>query len=451
MHKVVILGAAGRDFHVFNTCFKDDADSRVVAFTATQIPDIAGRRYPPSLAGHFYPQGIPIVPEEELEILLRTEAVDEVVFAYSDVSHETVMHVASRVLASGADFRLLGPAKTMLQASKPVIAVCAVRTGAGKSQVSRKLASWLKEWGLRVAIVRHPMPYGELERQRCQRFATVEDLQRARCTVEEREEYEPHLAAGHIVYAGVDYGEVLAAAEAEADVLLWDGGNNDFSFFQSDWLLVVADPLRLGHERSYHPGETNLRMADVVIINKVDSVSVQVVALLQASIAEVNSKASVVLTASPPRLDRSEELRDKRVVVVEDGPSVTHGGMAYGAGLLAARAAGAEVVDPWPWTEGSLARAQELYPHLRQVLPALGYQPEQLEELETALNAASCEAIVSATPSRLERLLRLNKPLYQVGYELEERPPGILKDLLQKKVQKWSETGRIRDVFTSRI
>ena len=451
MRKVVILGAAGRDFHVFNTCFRDDADSRVVAFTATQIPDIAGRRYPPSLAGRFYPQGIPIVPEEELEALLRAEAIDEVVFAYSDVSHETVMHAASRVLASGADFRLLGPTRTMLQASKPVIAVCAVRTGAGKSQVSRKLASWLKEWGLRVAIVRHPMPYGELERQRCQRFATVEDLQRARCTVEEREEYEPHLAAGHIVYAGVDYGEVLAAAEAEAEVLLWDGGNNDFSFFQPDWLVVVADPLRLGHERSYHPGETNLRMADTVLINKVDSVSLQEVALLQASIAELNPAAAVVLAASPPRLDRGDELRGKRVVVVEDGPSVTHGGMPCGAGLLAARAAGAQIVEPWEWTGGSLARARELYPHLQQVLPALGYQPEQLAELETALNAAACEAIVSATPSRLERLLHLNKPLYQVYYDLEERPTGVLHDLLRENVQKWSETGRIRDVFTGRI
>ena len=451
MRKVVILGAAGRDFHVFNTCFRGDADSRVVAFTATQIPDIAGRRYPPSLAGRFYPQGVPIVPEEELEALLRAEAIDEVVFAYSDVSHETVMHAASRVLASGADFRLLGPTRTMLQASKPVIAVCAVRTGAGKSQVSRKLASWLKEWGLRVAIVRHPMPYGELERQRCQRFATVDDLQRARCTVEEREEYEPHLAAGHIVYAGVDYGEVLAATEAEAEVLLWDGGNNDFSFFQPDWLVVVADPLRLGHERSYHPGETNLRMADTVLINKVDSVSQQEVALLQASIAELNPAAAVVLAASPPRLDRGEELRGKRVVVVEDGPSVTHGGMPYGAGLLAARAVGAQIVEPWEWTGGSLARARELYPHLQQVLPALGYQPEQLAELETALNAAACEAIVSATPSRLERLLHLNKPLYQVYYDLEERPTGVLHDLLRENVQKWSETGRIRDVFTGRI
>ena len=451
MRKVVILGAAGRDFHVFNTCFRDDAYSRVVAFTATQIPDIAGRRYPPTLAGRFYPQGIPIVPEEELEALLRAEAIDEVVFAYSDVSHETVMHAASRVLASGADFRLLGPTRTMLQASKPVIAVCAVRTGAGKSQVSRKLASWLKEWGLRVAIVRHPMPYGELERQRCQRFATVEDLQRARCTVEEREEYEPHLAAGHIVYAGVDYGEVLAAAEAEAEVLLWDGGNNDFSFFQPDWLVVVADPLRLGHERSYHPGETNLRMADTVLINKVDSVSLQEVALLQASIAELNPAAAVVLAASPPRLDRGDELRGKRVVVVEDGPSVTHGGMPYGAGLLAARAVGAQIVEPWEWTGGSLARARELYPHLQQVLPALGYQPEQLAELETALNAAACEAIVSATPSRLERLLHLNKPLYQVYYDLEERPTGVLHDLLRENVQKWIEIGRIRDVFTGRI
>ena len=451
MRKVVILGAAGRDFHVFNTCFRDDAYSRVVAFTATQIPDIAGRRYPPSLAGLFYPQGIPIVPEEELEALLRAEAIDEVVFAYSDVSHETVMHAASRVLASGADFRLLGPTRTMLQASKPVIAVCAVRTGAGKSQVSRKLASWLKEWGLRVAIVRHPMPYGELERQRCQRFAAVEDLQRARCTVEEREEYEPHLAAGHIVYAGVAYGEVLAATEAEAEVLLWDGGNNDFSFFQPDWLVVVADPLRLGHERTYHPGETNLRMAHTVIINKVDSVSMQDVALLQASIAAINPGAAVVLAASPPRLDRGDELKGKRVVVVEDGPSVTHGGMPYGAGLLAARAAGAEVVEPWEWTGGSLARARELYPHLQQVLPALGYQPEQLAELETALNAAACEAIVSATPSRLERLLHLNKPLYQVYYDLEERPTGVLHDLLRENVQKWSETGRIRDVFTGRI
>ena len=451
MRKVVILGAAGRDFHVFNTCFRDDADSRVVAFTATQIPDIAGRRYPPSLAGRFYPQGIPIVPEEELEALLREQAVDEVVFAYSDVSHETVMHVASRVLASGADFRLLGPAKTMLQASKPVIAVCAVRTGAGKSQVSRQLASWLKEWGLRVAIVRHPMPYGELERQRCQRFASVEDLERARCTVEEREEYEPHLAAGHIVYAGVDYGEVLTAAEEEADVLLWDGGNNDFSFFYPDWLLVVADPLRLGHERLYHPGETNLRMADTVIINKVDSASSQEVALLQASIAEVNSKARVVLAASPPRLDCGEVLRGKRVVVVEDGPSVTHGGMAYGAGWLAARAVGAEVVDPWNWARGSLAQARELYPHLQQVLPALGYQPEQLTELEAALNAAACEAIVSATPSHLERLLHLNKPFYQVHYDLEERSPGELQTILREKVQKWCQTGRIQDVFTGRI
>lgn len=437
MRKVLILGAAGRDFHVFNTCFRGDGAARVVAFTAAQIPDIDGRVYPPELAGEGYPAGIPIVPEQDLEQWIRREDVAEVIFAYSDVSHEAVMHLASRALAAGADFRLLGPKSTMLAARRPVVAVCAVRTGAGKSQVSRRVAALLRQLGLRVAVVRHPMPYGDLRRQVCQRFATLQDLEAAQCTLEEREEYEPHLAAGQVVFAGVDYAQVLQAAQAEADVLLWDGGNNDFPFFRPDLLLVVVDPLRPGHERRYHPGEANLHMADVVIINKVDSADPAAVKALEASVREANPRAAVLFTASPPRLAAQASLAGRRVVVVEDGPTLTHGGMAYGAGWLAAQAAGAVIVDPWPWARGRLAAVRQAHPHLQQVLPALGYRPEQLAELTAVLNAVPCEAVVSATPIDLARLLPLRKPVWQVSYELEERRGPALADILAAAVRRW--------------
>ncbi len=417
--RVLIMGAAGRDFHDFNVVYRDDAAVRVVAFTATQIPGIADRRYPPELAGARYPEGIPIRPESELETLIAELDVDTVVFAYSDVSHEQVMHAASRALAAGADFKLLGPDATMLPSRRPVVAVCAVRTGSGKSQTSRHVAALLEARGLRVAVVRHPMPYGDLVAQRCQRFETYADLDRHQTTIEEREEYEPHLDAGRLVFAGVDYEEILRAAEAECDVVIWDGGNNDLPFYTPDLMIVVADPLRPGHELRYHPGEANLRMADVVVINKVDSAAPEAVARVRADIAEVNPRATVVEARSALVLEGGD-VAGRRVVVVEDGPTLTHGGMTYGAGIVAARRFGAaEIVDPRPYARGALAGTLATYPGLERLLPAMGYGASQIGELEAALDAVPADVVLAATPIDLTRVLSVGKPVVRVRYELE--------------------------------
>jgi predicted GTPase len=417
--RVLIMGAAGRDFHDFNVVYRDDPSVEVVAFTATQIPGIADRRYPRELAGDRYPAGIPIRPEAELETLIRDLRVDTVVFAYSDVSHEQVMHAASRALAAGADFELLGPARTMLASSRPVVAVCAVRTGSGKSQTSRYVASALEAKGLKVAIVRHPMPYGDLVAQRVQRFETYADLDRHDTTIEEREEYEPHLDAGRLVFAGVDYEQILRAAEAEADVVIWDGGNNDLPFYRPDLLVVVADPLRPGHELRYHPGETNLRMADVIVINKIDSATPEGLASVRAGIAEVNPGAVVVEARSALALEGGE-IRGRTVVIVEDGPTLTHGGMTYGAGVVAARRFGAsEIVDPRPYATGELAATLAKYPALERLLPAMGYGDKQIHELQAALTEIPADVVLAATPIDLTRVLEVPKPIVRVRYELE--------------------------------
>ena len=419
--RVVIMGAAGRDFHDFNVVYRDDLSVEVVAFTAaTQIPGIAGRSYPSQLAGPLYPNGIPIVAEVELERLLAQDSVDLVVFAYSDVTHEHVMHTASRVLAGGADFELLGPAETMLPSTKPVVAIGATRTGAGKSQTTRYIGALLEKLGLRVVVVRHPMPYGDLIAQRVQRYATYADLDRYETTIEEREEYEPHLDAGRVLYAGVDYEAILRQAETEADVVMWDGGNNDFPFYKPDLFVVVADPLRAGHELHYHPGETNIRMADVVVINKVDSASPEQVAEVKADIAEMNPRAQVILARSALTL-QGGTVAGKRVAVVEDGPTLTHGGMTFGAGVVAARRFGAtEIVDPVPYAVGELAATLHRYTALEHLIPAMGYGRGQMHELETTLNAMPADLVLSATPIDLTRVLKLRKPVVRVRYELEE-------------------------------
>ena len=424
--RIVLLGAAGRDFHNFNVVYRDDPSVQVVAFTAAQISGIAGRSYPPELAGPFHPEGIPIVDEAELEGLVRGLAVDQVVFAYSDVSHEHVMHLASRALAAGADFALLGPQATQLRARLPVIAVTAVRTGCGKSQTSRYLARLLRQRGLRAGLVRHPMPYGKLAEQAVQRFTRAEDLAAARCTLEEREEYEPHLAIGHTVYAGVDYARILELAEAENDLILWDGGNNDFPFYRPDWHICLADPLRPGHEAAYHPGEATLRMADTVVIVKTDSAPAAGVDQVIASVRRLNPAAEILRAASPARLDDPGLAAGKRVVVVEDGPTVTHGGMPFGAGWLAAKAAGAEIVAPRPWAAGEIAAAYARYPHLADVLPALGYSPAQLEDLRATLDAVPADLVISASPIDLGRLVAPGKPVARVRYEYAEaESPGL--------------------------
>ncbi len=417
--RVLIMGAAGRDFHDFNVVYRGDPTVEVVAFTATQIPGIADRRYPPELAGDRYPAGIPIRPEAELEALIAEHEVDTVVFAYSDVSHEQVMHAASRALAAGADFELLGPRSTMLPSRRPVVAVCAVRTGSGKSQTSRFVARALEAQGLKVAVVRHPMPYGDLVAQRCQRFETYADLDRYDTTIEEREEYEPHLDAGRLVFAGVDYEEILRAAEQESDVVIWDGGNNDLPFYRPDLMIVVADPLRPGHELKYHPGEANLRMADIVVVNKVDSATPEALAQVRGDIAAANPRAAIVEARSSLALEGGD-VAGKRVVVVEDGPTLTHGGMTYGAGVVAARRFGAaEVVDPRPYAQGELAATLATYPRLERLLPAMGYGAKQVRELQLALDAAPADVVLAATPIDLTRVLTTQKPIVRVRYELE--------------------------------
>ena len=431
MKTVVIMGAGGRDFHDFNLVFRTDPDSRVVAFTAAQIPGIDHRRYPASLAGPLYPDGIPIVPERELGELIADHDVDEVVLAYSDLSHDEVMHRASIALAAGADFRLLGPRATMLESTKPVVAVCAVRTGSGKSQTSRRVGRILLDAGLRVALVRHPKPYGDLGTG-VRRFANLADIDAVHPTLEEREEYEAPVEAGMTVYAGIDYGAVLARAEDEADVILWDGGNNDFPFFRADLTIVVVDPLRAGQELHYHPGETNLRMADVVVVNKLDSAGPDAVERVLADIALANPEATVVRAASPVRLGEGPQIRGKCVLCVEDGPTLTHGGMPYGAATVAAEYEGVAIrVDPRATAVGSIADVFERYPHIGSVLPAMGYGDEQLAELEATINATDCDVVVTGTPIDLGRLIDSRHPIRHVRYELEEIAAPTLAEVLR--------------------
>jgi predicted GTPase len=430
VQRILIMGAAGRDFHDFNVVYRDDPAVEVVAFTATQIPGIAGRRYPGALAGPRYPEGIPIAHEADLEAIIRDRAVDTVVFAYSDVSHETVMHAASRALAAGADFQLLGPHHTMIESRRPVISVCATRTGAGKSQTTRAVAALLAAQGVKPVVIRHPMPYGDLTAQRVERFATYADLDAFETTIEEREEYEPHLDAGRIVYAGVDYEAILRAAETEADIILWDGGNNDFPFYRPDLAIVVADPLRSGDELHYHPGETNLRMADVVIINKVDSADPGAVDEMATRIHEVNPRAAI-LTARSDLTLIGEPISGRRVVVVEDGPTLTHGGMRFGAGIVAAgRFGAAEVVDPRPAAVGSIREVLDRYPALEPLVPAMGYGAAQVHELEATLNAVDADMVLSATPIDLTRVLHLDKPITRVRYELAQVDGPSLETLI---------------------
>src|SRR5574341_15598 len=430
--RIVILGAAGRDFHNFNVCFRNSPEEHVVAFTATQIPGIAGKTYPAELAGPLHPEGIPVVEESELERLILEQCVDLVVFSYSDISHNNLMHVASRTAAAGADFMLLGADSTMLEARVPVVSVCAVRTGCGKSPVSRRVVQILREQGLRVAIVRHPMPYGDLMLERVQRFASWEDLERQRCTIEEREEYEPHIRQGTVVFAGVDYGEILRRAEAEGDIILWDGGNNDTPFYHSELEIVVADPHRAGHELRYFPGEVNLLRADVVVINKVDTAPAIAVELVRDNVVRTNPRALILEAASRVSVSEPEQVRGRKVLVVEDGPTLTHGEMAYGAGLVAAHEYGAaECVDPRPFAVGSIRETFTRFPHLQRLLPAMGYSEVQRQELEETINRTPCDLVLVATPVDLGHLLHLNKPSLRVRYEIEERTRPTLHEILE--------------------
>ncbi len=432
--RILIMGAAGRDFHNFNVFYRDNPDVEVVAFTATQIPNIEGRLYPPELAGARYPQGIPIYPESDLVKLIHEKQVDQVVFAYSDVPHEYVMHKASQVLAAGADFALLGTRHTQLKSSKPVVAVCAVRTGSGKSQTTRRVSKILRQMGYRVAAIRHPMPYGDLVKQTVQRFADYSDLDKHQCTIEEREEYEPHLDNGLIVYAGVDYERILRQAEQEVDIILWDGGNNDLPFYKPDLHIVVADPHRPGHERSYHPGEANARAADVFVINKVDTANPQAVIQVRNSLRELNPNAIVIEAASPLFVDDPAAIRGKRVLVIEDGPTLTHGDMAYGAGWVAAQRFGAaEIVDPRPYAVGSIKATFEKYPTTGAVLPAMGYGEEQTRELEETIRRADVDLVLVGTPIDLSRVIHLDKPYQRVRYELQEIGQPTLEDILKAK------------------
>ena len=427
---VVIMGAAGRDFHNFNVVFRNNPRYRIIAFTAAQIPNIAGRIYPTELAGALYPNGIPIVPEEELEPIIAAHAVGEVIFAYSDVSHELVMHRASHALAAGADFRLLGPRSTMVRSCKPVISVCATRTGSGKSPATRKMAEWLRKAGRRVAVIRHPMPYGDLAQQAVQRFATLDDLDKAACTIEEREEFEPHIRQGQVVFAGVDYERILRLAEAEADVILWDGGNNDTPFIESDLEIVLVDPHRAGHEREYFPGEVNLLRADVIVITKVDTAAPQQVEAVRRAARSANPKAQLLESTMPLTVDNPELVRGKRVLVIEDGPTVTHGGMTYGAGVLAAKQHGAAaLVDPRPAAVGSLRETFQANRHLDCLLPAMGYGTEQIRDLEQTVNGVDCDLVLIATPVDLGRLITMRHRCCRVRYEFED-PGGKLCAIL---------------------
>ncbi|MFQ5463423.1 MAG: cyclic 2,3-diphosphoglycerate synthase [Phycisphaerae bacterium] len=435
VQKVIIVGAAGRDFHDFNTFWRNDPRYRVVAFTAAQIPDIAGRVYPPELCGPRYPEGIPIEPEHKLGELIKDHNVDQVAMAYSDLPHAEVMHRAAIANAAGADFRINGFRHTMIRSTKPVIAVCAVRTGCGKSQTSRAVTAILKSMGRRVAAVRHPMPYGDLTQQICQRFAELADLDRHQCTIEEREEYEPHIVAGNLIFAGVDYERILREAEREADVILWDGGNNDMSFYKPDLYIVVADPHRAGHELAYYPGETNARMADVVVINKVATADPADVATVARNIASINPKAKIIKAESPVTVDDPSAIAGKRVLVVEDGPTVTHGEMRIGAAHVAARAHGAlAIIDPRPFAIGSIRDTFAKYAHMTEILPAMGYGKKQMSELEATINAADCDLVLIGTPIDLGKLLHLDKPAMRVRYEMSEQAAGELRPFVEKVV-----------------
>ena len=435
--KTIIMGAAGRDFHNFNTFFRGNRDYEVVAFTATQIPDIEGRLYPTELAGELYPKGIPIRAEEELTDLIRKNGVEQVIFAYSDIPHEVVMHKASLVNSLGADFRLMGTKYTQIKSTKPVVSVCAVRTGSGKSQTTRRVSLILRGMGYKVAAIRHPMPYGNLIRQEVQRFADYGDLDEQETTIEEREEYEPHLDNGVLVYAGVDYEKIVRAAEKEVDIILWDGGNNDFSFYVSDFQIVVADPHRPGHEIKYYPGETNARMADVFVINKVDTAKPEDVITVRENLRKLNPNAIQIEAASPLFVDDSAAIRGKRVLVIEDGPTLTHGEMAYGAGYVAARRFGAaEIVDPRPFAVKSIAATYEKYPKTGPILPAMGYGEAQMKDLEDTINNSDVDLVVVGTPIDLTRVIKIKKPYQRVRYELQELGTPTLEDLLKAKCGK---------------
>ncbi|MGD8394756.1 MAG: cyclic 2,3-diphosphoglycerate synthase, partial [Candidatus Eiseniibacteriota bacterium] len=430
--KTIIMGAGGRDFHNFNTAFRSDPLHRVVAFTATQIPGIDERVYPPSLAGPLYPDGIPIIPEDDLERVAAEHAVREVVFAYSDVSHAYLADVSARVNALGADFRLLGPDRTMIDVPVPAIAVVAARTGCGKSQTTRYVSRVLRDHGKRVVVVRHPMPYGDLDRQRVQRFATLEDMDKHRCTIEEREEYEPHIQIGNIVYAGVDYGAIFEQAAGECDLILWDGGNNDFAFLRPDLTITVVDPHRPGHELTYYPGAVNTRLADVIVVNKVDSAEADGIATVRGNVARVNPRATIVEAESPLQISDAGAIRGKRALVIEDGPTLTHGGMRYGAGVVAARRHGVgEIIDPRPHVVGRIKDAFEKYPDLGPVLPALGYGEEQIADLQRSVDAIDCDVVVIATPIDLGRLVTFRKPAVRVTYDLKERDGEKLRQAVE--------------------
>lgn len=438
--KVIIIGAAGRDFHNFNTYFRGNEEYEVVAFTAAQIPDIDDRKYPALLAGDQYPEGIPIVPEEELIDLIKKYKVDFCVFSYSDVKYEHVMSMGARVNAAGASYMMLGAEHTMIKSTKPLISICAVRTGVGKSQTTRRVIELLMEKGLKVVAIRHPMPYGDLAKQAVQRFARLEDLEKHECTIEEMEEYEPHIVRGNVIYAGVDYEAIVRAAEQDpdgCDVILWDGGNNDFSFYHSDMYLTLVDPLRPGHEKMYYPGEMNVVLADGLIINKIDSASPEDLQMVRENIEQLNPNATVIDAASPIRVENPEVIQGKRVLVVEDGPTLTHGGMKLGAGTVAAKKFGAgELVDPRPFLKGKQAETFEIYPEIGCLLPAMGYSPEQLADLEATINATDCDAVVIGTPMDLSRIVKINKPFTRVHYDLQSIGEPSLKQMIDDFVAK---------------
>jgi predicted GTPase len=433
MRRVIIMGAAGRDFHNFNVYFRDNPDFKVICFTATQIPNIAGRSYPKELAGKGYPRGIPIEPEKKIVRLISEHKADVVVFAYSDISHNYVMHRASEVMAAGADFWLLGPKSSMIASKRRVVSICAARTGSGKSQTTRRICEILHEHGLKTSVIRHPMPYGDLKEQIVQKFSTLEDLEKHKCTIEEREEYEPHILRGNTVFAGVDYGLILKQAEKISDIIVWDGGNNDLSFYESDLHIVVVDPFRAGDETTYHPGETNVRMADVVLINKVDTAPRSSIDLLKENIMKLNNRAVILEAASPTSVDKPELVKNKAVVVIEDGPTLTHGGMSFGAGIVAAKKYNAsKIVDPKPHAVGSIKEAYVKYPQIGDLIPALGYGRKQIKELEESINNTPADSIVMATPVDLRKFTKLNKPAAKIDYELEERSGPSLEKILKK-------------------
>jgi len=433
--RVIIMGAAGRDFHNFNMKYRDNDRYEVIGFTATQIPNIAGRKYPSELSGRLYPEGIPIYDEKELSEIIDKFNIDKVIFAYSDVSHEYVMHHACTVLAKGANFELLGPKETMLKSSKYVVSICAIRTGSGKSQTTRKVSEIIKSFGKKVVIVRHPMPYGDLSKQKVQRFASIEDLDKYNCTIEEREEYEPHIKRGIPVYAGIDYQEILRETEKEADIIIWDGGNNDYPFFEPNIEIVVVDPHRPGHELTYFPGEVNLKRANIVIINKIDTADRRNIESVRANIRKVNAKAEIIEAASPIFVEDTDLIIGKRVIVIEDGPTLTHGEMSYGAGVVAAIKYGArEIIDPRQEAVGSIKQVYEKYPHIGKLIPAMGYSREQIEELEQTINRINSDSVIIATPIDLRRIIKINKPTVRITYELQEIGNPTLTELLKNKI-----------------